>query len=151
MLLTPRLSLYLFQIGRMLHKKTYIPALMKCPQCGISASEFTAEQADRHVSIRQTISSKNGPSKGFYYVVVGCEGYWTVDPLKLGLSRGNWEPVWAVIKKNLEYYIKEAKQYTPDPFEEVTEENKAEIAAVINRDGRLNPGDKANLLKQLDD
>lgn len=144
MLLTPRLSAYLFKIGQKLHRKEYVPALMKCPECGNSVNDSDFSY-DAHIIIKQQIGEKI-----LKYVVVGCEGYWTVDPKKLGMKRGNWEPVWEIIKKNLDYYIKEPKTFA-EPIDEVIEDNKAEVAAIINMDGRLNYQEKADLLKQLDD
>lgn len=34
---------------------------------------------------------------GLEVVVVGCEGYWCVDPAEVGLSRGQWTPVEPVV------------------------------------------------------
>lgn len=145
MLLNNRLVVYMFKVQQKISKGEYVSGLMRCPECGIATDEFTAEDEDRHVTILQKIQGKP-----LYYVVVGCEGYFTIDPKKLGMPRNNWQPVWEVIKKTLSYYISEAKTYSP-AFAQVTEDNKPDIAAVINRDGRLNAGEKANLLKQLDD
>lgn len=145
MLLTARLSVYLFKIGQKLHRGEYVEALMRCPECEIEAVDFTHEQAEAHVVIRQKIESSK-----LYYVVVGCEGYWTVDPKTLGLPRGNWSPSFEILKKRLDLYIAEGKDFSRIDDEEVTESNKAEIAAVINMDDRLDFGEKANLLSQLD-
>jgi hypothetical protein len=145
MLLTNTIAVYLFKIQQKISKGEYVKALMKCPECGVQAVEFTNDEDDKHIVIRQKIGDKR-----LYYVAIGCQGYLTVDPQSLGMPRRNWQPVWEILKQNLGYYIKEPKTYAPVPFEEVTEDNKAEIAKVINRDGRLNPGEKADLLKQLD-
>jgi hypothetical protein len=142
MLMTNRLAIYLFKIQQMVSKGQYVNALMVCPECRQDAEDIRHD-AD-HIVIGQKIEAET-----LYYVIIGCEGYWTVDPKKVGLKRGNWEPVYEVIKKNLDYYIREPKTYAP-AFDEVTEDNKADIAKVINRDGRLNPGEKADLLQQLD-
>jgi hypothetical protein len=46
-----------------------------CPEC----AQFPDESDYPH------ISDKEGN------VLIGCEGYWTVDPGKIGLDRGNWD------------------------------------------------------------
>lgn len=85
MLLTPRLAAYLFKIGQKVHRKEYVSGLLKCPECDIEVVDFTQEQADQHVVIKQDLGKGS-----LYYVVVGCEGYWTVNPETLGLPKGNW-------------------------------------------------------------
>lgn len=144
MLLNNQLVVYLFKVQQKVSRGEYVPALMRCPECGETTDQFSYEAQDRHVVIQQTIRNKT-----LEYVVVGCEGYFTIDPKKLGLPRGHWQPVWDVIKKKLSYYMTEAKTYAP-AFTEINDETKPQIAKVINRDGRLNAGEKANLLKQLE-
>lgn len=99
MMLDARLSVYLFKIGQKLHKKERVEALMKCPECDTKVSRFTSEEADRHIIIQQRIWNNNQQFKDLLYVVVGCEGYWVVDPETLGLPRDNWQPLYEVIKK----------------------------------------------------
>lgn len=47
----------------------------RCPECGRYPD-------DDHVLI--TVNNRT-------CVVIGCEGYWTIDPATIGLPRGNWQ------------------------------------------------------------
>lgn len=99
MMLTARLSAYLFKIGQKLYRGEYVPALMVCPECDTKAADMGLDHADQHILIDQKIYNNNNKYKVIRYVVVGCEGYWVVDPAKLGLPRGNWQPLVEVIKE----------------------------------------------------
>jgi len=99
MQLTPALAAYLFKIGQKLHKGERVEALMKCPECDTFTHRFTEEEADRHVTITQRIWNNNGRYKDIEYTVVGCEGYWVVNPDTLGITMPNWTPLYEVVKK----------------------------------------------------
>lgn len=101
MMLTPRLSVYLFKIGQKLHKGQRVQALMKCPECDTYAHRLMEAGDTAHVIIKQRIYNNANRYKDIEYVVVGCEGYWVVDPVTLGLPRGNWEPPYEIIKNRL--------------------------------------------------
>jgi len=99
MMLDARLSVYLFKIGQMLHQGKYVPALMKCPECDTLVRDMGPDQVNEHVVIEQRIYNNNNKYKIIQYVIMGCEGYWVVDPEKLGLPRKNWTPLVDVIKE----------------------------------------------------
>lgn len=101
MMLDPRLAVYLFKIGQKLHRRERVHALMKCPECDTYAHHFTPEQAAKHVMIKQRIFNNNRKYRDILYCVIGCNGYWIVDPETLGMARGNWEPLYEVIKRQL--------------------------------------------------
>jgi hypothetical protein len=93
MLMTNRLAIYLFKIQQMVSKGQYVNALMVCPECGQDAEKVTHD-AD-HIVIGQKTGGET-----LYYVIIGCEDYWTVNPNELGIDSPNWEPVYEVFKRN---------------------------------------------------
>lgn len=54
-----------------------------CTECGVEATEVQDDDDAYHV-LAQT-------PKGHIVVVLGCEGYWMVDPNVLGFDRPNWQ------------------------------------------------------------
>ena len=55
----------------------------RCTECGVHALVMSAEQRDAHVLIEDAF--------GELWVIVGCEGYWLVDPALVGMDRGAWQ------------------------------------------------------------
>src|SRR3954470_19434866 len=143
MMLTARLSVYLFKIGQKLHKGERVDALMKCPECDFWVHDMTEEQKDQHILITQRIYNNRRKYKDIEYAVVGCEGYWIVDPQSLGLPRGNWSPTWEIIKKRLALYAEDRLGWDLEKLA-LEEDNKAELAGVINEDDKLDTGEKAD-------
>lgn len=150
MMLDARLSVYLFKIGQKLHRRERVDALMKCPECDTYAHRMEDDQKDRHVIIVQRIFNNNNKYKDLEYVVVGCEGYWVVDPKSLGLPRGNWWPTYEVIKRRLAEYAKRAKGWDIDALA-LEEDNRKELAEYIQADDKLDDDDKEVLIKGMDD
>lgn len=63
---------------------TAIPAAAitnTCPECGIENPED-----DLHAT------AEAGTGSGYRAVVIGCEGYWVIDPKLVGIDAPNWEP-----------------------------------------------------------
>ncbi len=60
--------------------RTEIPS--KCPEC---EELMDLNNASEHVVLV-------GVAPLVTRVIIGCEGYWTVDPARVGLLRGNWQP-----------------------------------------------------------
>jgi len=150
MRLDARLSAYLFKIGQKLHRKERVEALMKCPECDRLVSEMEDHQQDQHVIITQRIYNNNRKYKDIDYVVVGCEGYWVVDPQTLGLPRGNWWPTYEVIKRRLAAYAKGAKGWDIDKLA-LDEDNRKELEEDIQANPSLNDSDKEILIKGMND
>jgi hypothetical protein len=150
MRLTPRLSAYLFKIGQKLHKGERVQALMKCPECDRLVSDMEDHQQDQHIIITQRIWNNNRKYKDIDYVVVGCEGYWVVDPKTLGLPRGNWWPTYEVIKRRLAEYAKREKGWDIDALA-LEEDNRTELAEHIEADDKLDEDDKEILIKGMND
>jgi hypothetical protein len=150
MMLDSRLSVYLFKIGQKLHRKERVEALMKCPECDRSFNRMEEDQRDRHVFIIQRIYNNARKYKDIHYVVVGCEGYWVVDPKTLGLPRGNWWPTYEVIKRRLAKYAKDKKGWDIDALA-LEEDNRKELAEEIEADTELDASDKEILVKGMND
>lgn len=53
-----------------------------CQECGYQINEWTPDQRAEH------IYAKLGDEE---FMVIGCEGYWFVDPTLVGLPRENWQ------------------------------------------------------------
>jgi rRNA maturation protein Nop10 len=58
----------------------------QCPECG---SVQTFMQHDYHLVVRMPDTD---PEVRKVAVVVGCEGYWVVNPALVGIDRPNWTP-----------------------------------------------------------
>lgn len=54
-----------------------------CPECAQPVEEWC--YTDEHIWGEAVNGDK--------IVILGCEGYWVVDPLVVGLSRDQWQPV----------------------------------------------------------
>ncbi len=54
----------------------------RCPECG---EQQTYRDNDDHIVIVRNAT-------GELVVVVGCEGYWVVDPALAGIDAPNWQP-----------------------------------------------------------
>lgn len=52
----------------------------RCPEC---EAEMDLSTEYGHIVWRH-------PDTLQLYVVIGCEGYWCIDPARVGLPRGNW-------------------------------------------------------------
>lgn len=143
MILDTRLAVYLFQIGRKLNKGEYVEALMKCPECDKEFTTWDDATEDDHIIIQQKI----GDTK-FYYCVVGCEGYWVVDPSTLGLPRGNWSPTWEIVRKRLEKYAVEKLGWNAqrEPLE-IT----PDMADKIQADPGLDPAYRDDMVRHIDE
>lgn len=145
MLLTARLSAYLFKVGQKLHKGEYVEALMKCPECDTEVVDFTQEQADQHVVIMQEIGDKK-----LYYCVVGCEGYWVVDPSTLGMPRGNWCPTHEIIKKRLAKYAEQKLGWDIEKLP-LEADNAEELVEVMGNDKALDPEKRKEMIQHLEE
>lgn len=144
MILTPRLSVYLFKIGQKLHRGEYVGGLMKCPECDTEVTEFTTEQADQHVVIRRDIGDK-----ALFYCVVGCEGYWTVDPETLGLPRGSWQPSYEIIRERIAKLAKEKLGWDIDTMG-IDDKNRDELSAIVTSHPKLTEEQKEEMREFLD-
>ncbi|MET0416573.1 MAG: hypothetical protein ABW022_11200 [Actinoplanes sp.] len=62
------------------------PLYSACPECGVDFDNLDDVYADdQHIIMLTTIDT---PA-----VVVGCEGYFVVDPNLVGIVSPNWQPV----------------------------------------------------------
>lgn len=148
--LDARLSVYLFKIGQKLHLGERVEALMKCPECDRSFNNWDEATEDTHIVIKQRIWNNNRKYKDLYYCVVGCEGYWVVDPKTLGLPRGNWWPTYEVIKRRLAEYAKKEKGWDIDTLA-LEKDNRTELTKHIQADDTLDDSDKEILIKGMND
>jgi hypothetical protein len=144
-MMTPRLAAYLYAIMRKVKKGEYVEALMKCPECDQEIANWDDATRDTHIVIKQKI----GDTK-LYYCVVGCEGYWIVDPRTLGFERGNWSPSWEIIKKRILSYAEDKMGWDlaklslePDNAEELIEHMKGNT--------ELDDVDREDMIRHLDD
>ena len=63
--------------------KVEIPLTDTCPECGDKLDSWLAASDEAHL-VMQTTSDT-------YAVLVGCEGYWVINPGLIGLPRGMWQ------------------------------------------------------------
>jgi hypothetical protein len=65
--------------------KTEIPVTNRCPECGETVDTYleAASAIDGHIVYRTTADT--------YVILIGCEGYWCVNPELIGLPRGMWQ------------------------------------------------------------
>lgn len=61
-----------------------IPLSDTCPECGLRCNTYLRAHDDCHVVMKV--------SGDVYAILIGCEGYWCIDPELIGLPRGNWQP-----------------------------------------------------------
>lgn len=144
MLLTPRLAAYLFKIGQKLQKGEYVEGLMRCPECDTDILSWDQANDGGHVVIKQKIGDQE-----LYYCVVGCEGYWIVDPRTLGLPRGKWMPSFEIIKKRL---VKHAKDKWEVDIEKTPLDTplRRQLANEVKRDTTLDPVEREDFLDFLE-
>jgi hypothetical protein len=64
--------------------KTEIPLTNRCPECEETVDTYleAASAIDGHI-VYQTTSDT-------FAILIGCEGYWTINPELIGLPRGMW-------------------------------------------------------------
>lgn len=143
MLMTLRLCAYLTKIGQKLNRGEYVEALMKCPECDKEFTNWDEVNEDTHIVIKQKIGDTE-----LYYCVVGCEGYWVVDPKTLGLPRNNWSPTWEIVRKRLEKYAVEKLGWDAQrkPLELT-----AAMADDIQADPDLDDDYKADMVRHVDE
>lgn len=84
MIVTLELATYLDRATRAINEgKIEIPLTNRCPECEkMFAAYLEAADADGHLIMQTTADT--------YAVLVGCEGYWTVNPALLGMPGNNW-------------------------------------------------------------
>lgn len=85
MLLTDDFQEYLTKVRTAAHEGSLDPSRVhlsqKCPEC------------DRCPAICDPdhVMGYSGPNG--WFVLVGCEGYWVLDPNEFGIERPNWSPL----------------------------------------------------------
>jgi hypothetical protein len=60
----------------------------RCPECGQRVVGVMDDGTHTWVSSGLDASTGEGPST---YVIVGCEGYWIINPMLLGMAREQWQ------------------------------------------------------------
>jgi hypothetical protein len=60
----------------------------RCPECGEKIVGVMDDGTHIWVASGLDASTGEGPST---YVVVGCEGYWVIDPTVVGMARVDWQ------------------------------------------------------------
>ena len=65
--------------------KVEIPLTNTCPECGETIDTYldAATSDDPHLVY--------GTTSDTFAILVGCEGYWVVNPELVGLPRGEWQ------------------------------------------------------------
>lgn len=89
MIMDYRLAMYLMGVEGALEDGR-IPAkylINTCPECGSTFTTWTDATSDLHIVIN--IANDWEPKK--YAVIVGCEGYWVINPEVVGVDASNWE------------------------------------------------------------
>ena len=86
-LLPPDIREYFMRIEAAIQAHVKLPLTEVCPDCG----EWIATVDGDHVTV---LAPFDGASKSAskLAVVIGCEGYWTINPELVGLPHGNWQP-----------------------------------------------------------
>lgn len=82
MILTTRDVDYLAHTTQAIADGKLIGLTNRCPECNDVADEVA------HIVARTPL--------GTTAVLIGCEGYWTVDPARVGMERGDWQPTGSV-------------------------------------------------------
>ncbi len=80
MRITCDLARYLLAVTTALDEGKPVPVTSTCTECEGTPNLFD----EQHLSVLL--------GDGRTVVVVGCEGYFLVDPASVGLDRGNWQP-----------------------------------------------------------
>jgi len=73
-----------------------------CTECGVDVQDFPARTTD-HVAARY-------PGFNSSFLIIGCEGYFFIDPNLVGIDRPNWHDT----------------EGNPSPTREVTSPDKGE-------------------------
>lgn len=78
-----------------------------CPECGLLCTWSLGE--DPHITMPakeyDTISARSDANDWQVYVVVGCEGYWAINPRDVGMPSESWQD-WTLLPNDV----------TPDDF-----------------------------------
>lgn len=85
MLITLKTADYLMKAIQAINLgKTEIPLTNRCPECNEAIDTYldAADYANGHI-VYQTTSDT-------FVILVGCEGYWTINPELIGLPRDMW-------------------------------------------------------------
>lgn len=92
MLITARTGEYLHRVATAIEtgRSGYLVLTDTCPECNEKIDMFDTA----HIVIAQHPHAFDGPNAQAVWVVIGCEGYWVVDPGSVGLDRGQWQD-WA--------------------------------------------------------
>jgi hypothetical protein len=85
MLIDARTAAYLMAVIQtvVIEGRTDIPLTTTCPECDERVDMFGGYN---HISVALT--------EGTHAVVIGCEGYWIVNPALVGIDSPNWSD-WA--------------------------------------------------------
>lgn len=85
MLVTLELATYLDRATRAINEgKIEIPLTNRCQECGEKIDTYHGAAGDDPHLVMQTTSDT-------YAVLVGCEGYWQINPALIGLPPGQWQ------------------------------------------------------------
>lgn len=85
MLVTLELATYLDRATKAINEgKIEIPLTNRCQECGTLIDTYLSASGDDPHLVMQTTSDT-------YAVLVGCEGYWQVNPTLLGMSGNMWQ------------------------------------------------------------
>lgn len=70
----------------------------RCPECGTAVADMNESERYEHGIWTGTLITELGSDQEWLtepnasVVVVGCEGYWTINPAWVGIVRPNWQP-----------------------------------------------------------
>jgi len=64
--------------------KVEIPLTNRCPECGETIDTYLSAASDDPHLVYQNTSDT-------FVILIGCEGYWVVNPELIGLPRGEWQ------------------------------------------------------------
>ena len=77
------MAAYLEAVNATLSKPGHsVMTTTRCTECDMDLSEMTAETLSHWVML--------DAARGEYVVVIGCEGYWLVNPNDVGIHSPNW-------------------------------------------------------------
>lgn len=147
MMLNNRLAVYLFRIAQAVKQGKYVNASMVCPECEKNAEDIRHD--GEHIVICQKEEGVD-----LYYVVIGCEGYWTVNPNDYGVPSPNWTSPADYLDKpepdetNLATYANYALGWKIDELP-MDEDNKRELSQTIHSDPTISDKAKLSLMRQL--
>lgn len=94
MIIDPKTAKYLLRVTEALRDgKIENPKIRTCPECDVPyhADEYFDADRDGHVIFVPGFGDPIEATRGRdFTLLIGCQGYWLIDPSLVGLPKGNW-------------------------------------------------------------